>query len=223
MPQLKSKKILLYVFLFLLIGTFNNKDLNDLKFVKIKSISFIGLNDKDNFELENDLNFLKIQNLFSLDKKKIIEIMNSNNLIERYSVFKIYPSKIDIIVDRTKFLAQFKKANQIFLLGSNGKFIESDFFKSNIPIIFGDFEVKNFFDLKSAIQETNFIYKDIKNLYSFSSGRWDIETHNGFLIKLPKDNLKRSLELLTIFLNENTEEEINKIDLRQSNQIITNG
>ena len=149
--------------------------------------------------------------------------MNSNNLIERYSVFKIYPSKIDIIVDRTKFLAQFKKANQIFLLGSNGKFIESDFFKSNIPIIFGDFEVKNFFDLKSAIQETNFIYKDIKNLYSFSSGRWDIETHNGFLIKLPKDNLKRSLELLTIFLNENTEEEINKIDLRQSNQIITNG
>jgi len=223
MPQLKSKKILLYVFLFLLIGTFNNKDLNDLKFVKIKSISVIGLNDKDNFELENDLNFLKIQNLFSLDKKKIIEIMNSNNLIERYSVFKIYPSKIDIIVDRTKFLAQFKKANQIFLLGSNGKFIESDFFKSNIPIIFGDFEVKNFFDLKSAIQETNFIYKDIKNLYSFSSGRWDIETHNVFLIKLPKDNLKRSLELLTIFLNENTEEEINKIDLRQSNQIITNG
>ena len=223
MPQLKSKKILLYVFLFLLIGTFNNKDLNDLKFVKIKSISVIGLNDKDNFELENDLNFLKIQNLFSLDKKKIIEIMNSNNLIERYSVFKIYPSKIDIIVDRTKFLAQFKKANQIFLLGSNGKFIESDFFKSNIPIIFGDFEVKNFFDLKSAIQETNFIYKDIKNLYSFSSGRWDIETHNGFLIKLQKDNLKRSLELLTIFLNENTEEEINKIDLRQSNQIITNG
>ena len=223
MPQLKIKKILLYVFLFLLIGTFNNKDLNDLKFVKIKSISVIGLNDKDNFELENDLNFLKIQNLFSLDKKKIIEIMNSNNLIERYSVFKIYPSKIDIIVDRTKFLAQFKKANQIFLLGSNGKFIESDFFKSNIPIIFGDFEVKNFFDLKSAIQETNFIYKDIKNLYSFSSGRWDIETHNGFLIKLPKDNLKRSLELLTIFLNENTEEEINKIDLRQSNQIITNG
>ena len=48
MPQLKSKKILLYVFLFLLIGTFNNKDLNDLKFVKIKSISVIGLNDKDN-------------------------------------------------------------------------------------------------------------------------------------------------------------------------------
>jgi len=223
MPQLKSKKILLYVLLFLLIGTFNNKDLNNLKFVKIKSISVIGLNDKSNFELENDLNFLKIQNLFFLDKQKIIEIMNSNNLVEKYSVFKIYPSKIDIIVDQTKFLAQFKKANQIFLLGSNGKFIESNFFKPDIPIIFGDFKVKNFFDLKSAIQETNFIYKDIKNLYSFSSGRWDIETHNGFLIKLPKDNLKRSLELLIIFLNENKEEEINKIDLRQSNQIITNG
>ena len=223
MPQLKSKKILLYVFLFLLIGTFNNKDLNNLKFVKIKSISVVGLNDKDNFELENDLNFLKIQNLFFLDKQKIIEIINSNNLVEKYSVFKIYPSKIDIIVDQTKFLAQFKKVNQIFLLGSNGKFIESNFFKSDIPIIFGDFKVKNFFDLKSAIQETNFIYKEIKNFYFFPSGRWDIETQNGLLIKLPKYNLKKSLELLMIFLNENIEEEINKIDLRQSNQIITNG
>ena len=223
MLQSKSKKILLYVFLLLLIGTFNNKDLNNLKFVKIKSISVAGLDDKDNFELENELNFLKIENLFFLNKQKVIEIMNSNNLIEKYSVFKKYPSKIDIIIDQTEFLAQFKKSNQIFLLGSNGKFIESNFFKSDIPIIFGDFKVKNFFDLKSAIQETNFIYKEIKNLYSFPSGRWDIETHNGFLIKLPKDNLKRSLELLMIFLDENTEEEINKIDLRQINQIITNG
>ena len=64
MLQSKSKKILLYVFLLLLIGTFNNKDLNNLKFVKIKSISVAGLDDKDNFELENELNFLKIENLF---------------------------------------------------------------------------------------------------------------------------------------------------------------
>ena len=60
MLQSKSKKILLYVFLLLLIGTFNNKDLNNLKFVKIKSISVAGLDEKDNFELENDLNFLSI-------------------------------------------------------------------------------------------------------------------------------------------------------------------
>lgn len=223
MLQLKSKKILLYVFLFLLIGTFNNKNLNDLKFVKIRSISVSGLNDKENFKLKNDLNFLKIENLFFLDKQKIIEIMNSNNLIEKYSVFKRYPSKIDIIIHQTKFIAQFKKKNQIFLLGSNEKFVESNFFKSDIPIIFGDFKVKNFFDLRRAIQETNFVYKEIKNLYFFPSGRWDIETQSGLLIKLPKDNLERSLELLIIFLNKNIEKEINKIDLRQTNQIITNG
>ena len=223
MLQLKSKKILLYVLLFLLIGTYNNKNLNNLKFVKIKSISVTGLNDKDNFKLENDLDFLKVENLFFLDKQKVIKIMNSNNLIEKYSVFKRYPSKIDIIIYQTKFIAQFKKTNQIFLLGSNKKFVESNFFKSDIPIIFGDFKVKNFFDFRRAIQETNFVYKEIKNLYFFPSGRWDIETQNGLLIKLPKDNLKRSLELLKIFLNKNIEKEINKIDLRQTNQIITNG
>ena len=222
MLQSKSKKILLYVFLLLLIGTFNNKDLNNLKFVKIKSISVAGLDEKDNFELENDLNFLKIENLFFLNKQKIIEIMNSNNLIEKYSVFKIYPSKIDIIIDQTKFLAQFKKANQIFLLGSNRKFIESNSFKSDIPIIFGDFKVKNFFDLKSAIQETNFIYKEIKNLYSFPSGRWDIETHSGIIIKLPRARLKESFDLTLKILDQYDIDRNKIIDIRQKNQVIIN-
>ena len=40
--------------------------------------------------------------------------MNSNNLVENYSVFKIYPSTLNIIVDQTKFLAQIKKEIKSF-------------------------------------------------------------------------------------------------------------
>ena len=206
-----------------MIGTFNNKNLNNLQFTKIKNITVSGLNDKDNFELKNNLNFLEIENLFFLKKEKIIEIVNSNNLVEKYSVFKRYPSEINIIIDQTNFLAQFQKGNQNFLLGSNGKLIKTKSLQSDIPVIFGNFNNRNFFDLKKAITETNFTYEEIKNLYFFPSGRWDIETHNGLLIKLPKENLKSSFELLMIFLNKNTKVKNNKIDLRQTNQIITNG
>ena len=89
-----------------MIGTFNNKNLNNLQFTKIKNITVSGLNDKDNFELKNNLNFLEIENLFFLNKEKIIEIVNSNNLVEKYSVFKRYPSEINIIIDQTNFLVK---------------------------------------------------------------------------------------------------------------------
>ena len=59
-----------------------------------------------------------------------------------------------------------------------------------------------------------------KIFFFFKSGRWDIETKNGSLIKLPKDNLKKSFQFLNSILNQDKEKKIIKIDLRQYNQII---
>lgn len=51
MPQQKSKKIYLYIFLFFFIGTFNNKNLTDLNFFEINSIYVSGLPDEKNLEI----------------------------------------------------------------------------------------------------------------------------------------------------------------------------
>ena len=55
--------------------------------------------------------------------------------------------------------------------------------------------ILNFFELKKIIDNSNFKFKEIKNLFFFPSGRWDIETHNGVLIKLPKNNIKQLIKL----------------------------
>ncbi len=223
MPQQKSKRILIYFFLFLIIGTFNNKDLNNINFAKINEIVVTGLDKKDNLYLIRKLSFLKINNLFFLDERGIKEILNSNNLVENYSVFKKYPSTLNIKIDKAEILAQVKRENKIFFLGSNGKLISNLDTENDVPFIFGNFENKNFFELRNAIQETNFDYSKIKNLYFFKSGRWDIETNEGLLIKLPKENLKKKLKFLIIFLEKDFENKIDKIDLRQHNQVIVNG
>ncbi len=223
MPYPKSKKILIYLILFILIGTLNNKNFKNINFVKIKKIQITGLDEKNHFEIIKSLNSLGINNLFFLNKSKINEVINSNNLVEKYSVFKLYPSALVIKIDKTKFLAQVKKNNDNFLLGSNGKFIKSIDFKNDIPFIFGDFNNKNFFELKKAIDESNFNYKQIKNLFFFKSGRWDIETNNGLLIKLPQKDIKESLQFINNFLTEKKDKDIYIIDLRQKNQIIING
>ena len=222
MLKQKNKKILLYFFLFLFIGTLNNKNLNNIDFAIIKEINVNGLDTNENLKLLDNLNFLKISNLFFLNNLKVKEVMNSNNLVEKYSVFKNYPNTLNIEIYKTKFLAKLQKDKKNYYLGSNGKLIKATDLNQNLPFIFGDFKNKNFFELKEAIDQTSFSYNEVKKLYFFKSGRWDIETKNGLLIKLPKDNIKKSLELFINFLNENSKIKITEIDLRQHNQIITN-
>ena len=223
MPQKKSKKVLIYLFLFLVFGTFNNKDLKKNNFSKINSINVTGLNYNGNLELMSRLDILKIENIFFLNENQIKEIMNSNSLVESYTVFKKYPSTLNIKVHKTKLLAQIQKNGENFFLGSNGKLIKMGDIKSKVPYLFGNFQNSNFFELKEAIDETSFNYNEIKNLFFFKSGRWDIETNQGLIVKLPKDDLIRSLKFLANFLSQNNKQEINNIDLRQYNQIIING
>ena len=221
MHQSRSKKIILYFFLFIIIGTLNNKNIDKIDLMKINTINVTGLSENKNNELIYNLNFLKIGNIFFLKKNEIIQILNSYNLVEEYTVFKKYPSTLDIKIKKTKFLAQLKKKDGNFLLGSNGKLIKTIEFKEEIPFIFGDFENEQFFSLKEAIDQTNFEFSQIKNLFIFKSGRWDIETESGLLIKLPKENIQQSLELSQKILNKN-DKKIKIIDLRQHKQVIIN-
>ena len=222
MPQKKSKRIFIYILLFLIIGSLNNKNLNNIDFSKISKVNVLGLSNDDNFKLENNLMSLKINNLFLLNDLKVEEVINSNNLVEEYSVFKEYPSTLNVKILKTKFLAKIKWDKKDFFLGSNGKLTKATSKKKNIPFIFGDFKNKNFFELKMIIDESNLDYSDIRNLFYFQTGRWDIETNSGLLIKLPKENLRGSLKFVTQILSEDNKNQIVEIDLRQKNQIILN-
>ena len=162
-----------------------------------------------------------MNNLFFLDEKKIKKILNSNNLIEKSFIFKKYPSTLDIKVYKTIFLAQLKKKDDIFFLGSNKKLIKSNKIRKDIPFIFGDFRIENFFQLKKAITKSNFDFNKIKNLFFFKSGRWDIEIESGLLIKLPRENIQQSLELSQKILDKD-DKKIKIIDLRQHKQVIIN-
>lgn len=206
-----------------MIGTLNNKNLKIDNFANLDEIIVKGLDNKNNYQIVNSLNLLKIDNLFFLNKEQIKDKIISNNLVEKYSVFRKYPSTLKVEISKTKFLALTKIDNNNFFLGSNGRLIETINFKKDIPFIFGDFDNESFFELKKAIDETNFEYNKIRNLFFFKSGRWDIETKSGLLIKLPESNIKESLQLMIDFLAQENNEKINRIDLRQYNQIIIDG
>ncbi len=223
MHQRKSKKILIYLFLFLTIGTINNKNLNNFNFLKIDKINIVGLEERKKFELDNELNFLLIKNLFLLNENQIFEVINSNNLVEKFSVFKKYPSTLNIKIYKTRFLAYVQKKGQIYFLGSNKKLIKTQNKNKDIPFIFGNFKTDDFFDLKKIIDDSELKFEDVKKLFFFPSKRWDLELNSGITIKLPKDNLKEVLNLSIKYLNEQNKKEIKILDMRQKNQVVVNG
>ena len=220
MPRLKNRKIFLYIFLLLFIGTINNKNLDNSLAMNISEIVVTGLEKKDSLDLVNNLKFLEVKNLFFLKPNEIKKIVEDNNLVERYKIFKEYPSRLIIEIKKTDFLAQTRRDGNFFFLGSNGAFIKTSTKQKNIPFIFGDFKNSNFFELKRIIDDSTFKFNEIKNLFFFKSGRWDIETSEGLMIRLPKDNLEDAIKLLIDFLDQGNEN-INTIDLRQKNQIVT--
>ena len=220
MPQRISKKILVYFFLFIIFGSLNNKNLAQLKFPNIKKIKIEGLEIK-NKEFQKSLDLFKMETLFNLDKLKVRELFNSNNLIEEYVISKRYPSSLEIKIIETELLALLNKRGKSFYIGSNGKLIEVENIVKNLPYIFGDPNIDKFLSLKRMIDSSKLDYNDVENLFFFPSGRWDIEISSGVLIKLPIENIEESLELSLNLLDYKQFDNIKSIDARPQNQVIT--
>ena len=162
-----------------------------------------------------------METLFNLDKLKVRELLNSNNLIEEYIISKRYPSSLEIKIIETELLALLNKRGKSFYIGSNGKLIETEDVVKNLPYIFGDPNIKKFLSLKRMIDSSKLDYNDIENLFFFPSGRWDIELSSGILIKLPVKNIEKSLELSLNLLDYKQFDNIKSIDARPRNQVIT--
>ena len=115
----KSKKILIYLFLFLIVSSINNPSLNSIKFDKIKNIKVLGLSNNENINLLDDIMNLNLGNIFFLNGKEISKIISSNSLVENYEIFKKYPYALDIRIERTKFLAKINNNGKTFVIGTN--------------------------------------------------------------------------------------------------------
>ena len=221
MPQQINKKIIFYISLVIILGTFNNKNLTNFELPKINMVNIEGIELNDNEFLEIT-NLIKLNNLLSIEKSQLKEILNANNLIEKYEVLKKYPSSIEIKIEKTNFLASTNINGKNYIVGSNGKFINTKDYSKNLPFVFGNFEIEKFLELKNIILQTDLKYNNIKNFYYFHSGRWDIETISGVLIKLPITGIKKSLNLSVDLLNDTEFRNTKILDLRQKNQIVIN-
>ena len=223
MHQRKSKKILIYLFLLFLLGSINNIYINNLNLLSVKEINVTGLENKENTTLSKKIErLLKLDNIYLINKKDLNTLIESNNLVEKYFIFKRYPSSLNINIDKTNFLAKISKNGKIYDLASNGKLIENRHSNRQLHFVFGNPEIVEFFNIKKIIDESQISFEEIESLYFFLSKRWDLKLRNNIIIKLPNDNTKEGLKLVSEFLHNNEFKYIKIIDARIKNQIILN-
>ena len=216
----KKKSLILYFFFLVALSTTTNKTLyktenlfliDNINITGIPLDKIQGLND----ELYNTIE----KNIFFLKKEVLKNSISEFNIVEKYSVKKIYPRELNINIKPTKFIAKISNKDDV-LVGSNGKLISNKDFKKKLPSIFGKFNSNKFLELKIHLERSGFNFEDLKSLIYFSSGRWDILTNDNVLIKLPNKKIYESLHLAKKILNDDNFKMNKFIDLRISNQII---
>ena len=222
MQERKGKKILIYFLLLLTVCSINNIALNKISFSNISNIKVLGLGDENNNLLYESISNLKLGNIYFIDKKELTNLITSNSLVEKYDIFKVYPSSLYINIKKTKFLARINQNGTNYIIGSNGKLSTNSLYTKGLPFIFGKPEIDEFLRFKERIDISKMKFEEIKNLYYFPTGRWDMELKNDILIKLPEKNINQSMDLVFNFLNNDKFDGTKVVDARIENQIILN-
>ena len=220
----KSKFIFIYVLLFILITSINNKNSNNKELFPRNLIFKInGLSYVDNQKLKRDLININENNIFKLDENKLSNKINENNLVLNFLIKKNYPNKIDIEINKAKYFGKTYKDGQLYIIGSNGKLI--DFDKETIkelPFFYGNFKRKEFLKFSTVLNKVGLDTKEILSFYFFPSGRWDIKFKDGLLLKLPNKDLIEVLSKVLLLKNDQNFKNSKIIDLRIKNRIISN-
>ena len=217
----KKNKIIIYLLFLFILSTTSAKFINDQNTISssVSKINTTGLSERKNLEISNNLNNFLYESIFVISKDEIKKILEKHNIIQEFSIKKIYPSTLNIEIKPTKFIARVFNNGQ-YLVGANGKLIEDKNNNELLPYIFGEFNSLDFLSFKQNIEKSIFSFSNLKTLYFFPSGRWDILTNNDILIKLPQEDIVASLNLSKKLIDNDNFKDNKFIDLRVKNHLV---
>ena len=219
----KKNKVYIYLFIFFLLSTLNNIHFTNSHFFKfnVDNIKVSGLSEKNNLQTTKEINKILFENIFLIKKEVLLKTLEKNNLISSFEIKKIYPNTIQVKIKKTEFLGITNIDGNFFFIGSNGKFIDYENTKKNLPYVFGKVDPYSFIEFVKIIKKSKFDLNTVKEFYFFPSERWDIKTKDNKLFKLPSENLELKLNLIYSVLKNEEFKDKKIIDLRFSNKIIS--
>ncbi len=160
------------------------------------------------------------KNLLLLKNKEIETILMQNTFIESFNIKKKYPNTLKIEIFEKKPIAVLFNKKDKFYLSERLDLIEFKNFPNhqNLPYVFGNKDEFQIF--YNSLIKINFPFNQIKKYTLFETNRWDLETKDNNIIKLPSKNFIKSLENYFSIRNKKNFTKYNIFDYRIDNQLI---
>ena len=216
---MKKRSIIALLFLTLFSTILLKPDLITSKFnikkIEIKNNTL--LEDKD---VKKILSVIYDKNLIFLNNKEIEHLIIKNSLIDSYEIKKKYPSTLQIKIFEKRPIAILLKKKKKYYISEKLDLIEFYNFKSykNLPYVIGD--EKKFKILYENLKQIDFPFNLAKKYILFETNRWDIETTDNRLIKLPTKEYNYSLVSYLKFRNKSNFKKYKIFDYRIKDQLI---
>ena len=188
----------------------------------IQKIEIEGNSILNSDEIVQKLNFLYRENLFFLNLKDIEKNLKNKIFIESFSLKKIYPNTLKIIIVEKEPIAVLQNKKKKFYISDKGDFIDFQDIERyrDLPTVFGN--GKFFYPLYQDLQNIKFPLETIKSFYFFESGRWDLGMYDDKMIKLPIKDYLVSLKNYMESRNNSNFNNYKIFDYRIKDQLILN-
>tara|TARA_X000000950_G_C13794278_1_gene610727 strand:- start:182 stop:838 length:657 start_codon:yes stop_codon:yes gene_type:complete len=216
---MKKRTLIAIVLLILLTTISSNQKIVISKF-NLKVINIENNFLVDEKEIKKLLDPIYNENLIFLKDSKIENLLTQNTFIESFNLSKKYPSTLKIKIFEKKPIAILLKKKEKFYLSEKIDLVE---FKNlpnyqNLPYVIGNKE--EFKILYNNLTKINFPFNKIKKYTLYKASRWDLETKNSNVIKLPSENYIKSLENYLDLEEKNAFKKYKVFDYRITNQLI---
>jgi len=215
------KKRIAFSLLFLILFTTITKQHKTI----ISRFNVENINIENNFLLEDEeikklLASFYNKNIIFLDYKEIEKKLMQNSFIDSFKVKKKYPNTIKIEVFEKKPLAILQNKKDKFYISEKIDLIQFKSFDNfnDLPFVIGNSE--DFKILYDNLTKINFPTNLIRKYVFYETNRWDLETKDKDIIKLPPKDYIKSLKNYLEIKDKSNFEKYKIYDYRISNQII---
>ena len=215
-----KNRLIIAIALFITLSTVSSQQKIVFSKFKLKEI-----NVENNFLIkEKEIKELLIpvidKNLIFLAHSDVEELLIKNRLIESFNIKKKYPNSLQIKIFEKKPIAILLDKQNKFYISEKIDLIEFDKLidDKNLPYVLGNREEFEVF--YNSLKTINFPFEIIKKYTLFETNRWDLETMNKKIIKLPPENYIRSLENYLNLRNDDNFEKYLVFDFRIQDQLI---
>ena len=215
-----KKRLVIALFLLILFTTFNSQQKFiishfDLKTIEIENNLLL----KDN-DIKNLLISFYNKNLVLLNNNEVKNALMQNSLIESFKIKKKYPNTLKVkIFEKKPIAVLFDKKNK-FYLSEKIDLIEFRNLPNyqTLPYVLGnkdDFKI-----FYNNLKKINFPLNVVKKYTLYETDRWDIETKDNQVIKLPSKNYLKNLKNFLDLKSKNDFGKYKLFDYRISKQLI---